>query len=59
MRKTGFYSVSFETRENGNRAYRRALIRADSERQAEKMVRREAMKNNMVIYNVFAQFETA
>ena len=59
MRKTGFYSVSFETHENGNRTFRRLLIRADSAKQAEKMARREAMKNNMVIYNVFAQFETA
>lgn len=59
MRKTGFYRVSFETHDNGNRTYHRLMIRADSAKQAEKMVRREAMKNNTVIYNVFAQFEAA
>lgn len=59
MRKTGFYRVSFETHENGNRAYHRILIRADSAKQAEKMARLEALKNNKIVYNVFAQFETA
>lgn len=59
MRKTGFYRVSFETHDNGNRTYYRIMIRADSAKQAEKMARLEAMKNNKIVYNVFAQFETA
>lgn len=57
MRKSGFYRVTFETKDGNAITYHSMLIHADTAKQAEKCARLEAMKQNKVVYNVFARFE--
>ena len=57
MNKSGFYRVTFETKDGNAITYHSMLIRADSAREAEKYARLEAMKHSTIIYNVFARFE--